>query len=56
MHAETSQDSFNQRMEIVIRNIKEGRVTIDSGWYSEQAMRTELKFDKKLGMQNLRCN
>ncbi|CAE7211121.1 unnamed protein product [Symbiodinium sp. CCMP2592] len=39
-------ESFNQRMEIVIRNVKEGRVVIDSGFYSESAMKTELKFDK----------
>ena len=41
-----SQDAFNQRMEIVIRNIKEGKVVIDSGFYSEAAMKAELKFDK----------
>ena len=41
-----SQEALNQRMEIVIRNIKEGKVVIDSGFYSEQAMKTELKFDK----------
>ncbi|CAE7698574.1 unnamed protein product [Symbiodinium sp. CCMP2592] len=39
-------DSFNQKMEIVIRNIKEGKVVIDSGYYTESAMKTELKFDK----------
>ncbi|CAE7036774.1 unnamed protein product [Symbiodinium sp. CCMP2456] len=39
-------ESFNQRMEVVIRNVKEGRVVIDSGFYSESAMKTELKFDK----------
>ncbi|CAE7797904.1 unnamed protein product [Symbiodinium necroappetens] len=33
-------------MEVVIRNVKEGRVVIDSGFYSESAMKTELKFDK----------
>ncbi|CAE7313426.1 unnamed protein product [Symbiodinium necroappetens] len=42
----TPTDAFNQRMEIVIRNIKEGKVVIDSGYYTEATMRSELKFDK----------
>ena len=52
---ESSQDSFNQKMEIVIRNIKEGKVVIDSGYYTEAAMKTELKFDKQLPMHNRSC-
>ena len=42
-------------MEIVIRNIKEGKVVIDSGYYTEAAMKTELKFDKQLPMHNRSC-
>eukprot|EP00439_Symbiodinium_sp_Y106_P037822 s6654_g4.t1 len=42
----TPTDAFNQRMEVVIRNVKEGKVVIDSGYYSEAAMKTELKRDK----------
>ncbi|CAE7188350.1 unnamed protein product [Symbiodinium sp. CCMP2456] len=42
----TQTESFNQRMEVVIRNVKEGRVVIDSGYYSEAAMKSELKRDK----------
>ena len=45
---QASQDAFNQRMEVVIRNIKEGKVVIDSGYYSEAAMKNELGFDKQL--------
>ena len=33
---------------IVIRNIKEGKVVIDSGYYTEATMKSELKFDKLL--------
>ncbi|CAE7914152.1 unnamed protein product [Symbiodinium necroappetens] len=36
-------DAFNQRMEVVIRNVKEGKVVIDSGYYTESAMKNELK-------------
>ncbi|CAE7638788.1 unnamed protein product [Symbiodinium sp. CCMP2592] len=42
----TPTDAFNQRMEIVIRNIKEGKVVIDSGYYTEATMKSELKKDK----------
>ncbi|OLP79425.1 hypothetical protein AK812_SmicGene40282 [Symbiodinium microadriaticum] len=41
-----SEDVAEKWMEIVIRNIKEGKVVIDSGFYSEAAMKAELKFDK----------
>ena len=47
-----SQDSFNQKMELVIRNIKEGKVVIDSGYYTEAAMKSELKFDKQLAIHD----
>ncbi|CAE7344964.1 unnamed protein product, partial [Symbiodinium necroappetens] len=42
----TPTEAFNQRMEIVIRNIKEGKVVIDSGYYTEATMKSELNFDK----------
>ncbi|CAE7235007.1 unnamed protein product [Symbiodinium necroappetens] len=44
--AYVSEEVAERWMEIVIRNIKEGKVVIDSGYYTEAAMKSELKFDK----------
>ena len=45
----STQDAFNQKMEIVIRHLKEGKVVIESGYYTEATMKSELKFDKQPG-------
>ena len=43
-----SEDAFNHRMEILISSTKEGKVVINSGFYSETAMKNELNFSKLL--------
>ncbi|CAE7354165.1 unnamed protein product, partial [Symbiodinium necroappetens] len=40
-------DSFNQRMEFVISSTKEGKVIINSGFYTEATMKSELNFSKE---------
>ena len=42
------QEAFNCQMELIISAKKEGKLEVQSGYYSEAAMRTELKFSKML--------
>ena len=49
MPCDLMQDAFNQRMEIIIRSKKEGKLEVKSGFYSEANMKIQLKFPALLG-------
>ena len=46
----TSQETFNCRMEILIKQKKELTLSIKSGFYSEELMKTELKFKPPIAL------
>ena len=42
------QDAFNAQMELIISAKEEGKLEVQSGFYTEAAMKSELKFSKQL--------
>ena len=51
MYIQTLQDAFNAKMSMILTFRKKGGFKVASGYYSEKAMKDELKFDKNLVMQ-----